>query len=276
MNPWHGLAVAMLLALSIGCARAPVSTAVPDAVPEKSPSPLPAVVKPTSPPTPNNTKQQLPRKEIAVPRANPEVLKNKERGLIRGVVRWEGAEPAQPTPRLRIDRATHGIAQTAVWLVSANKSVTQPPAEPVRLSAEQGAYRPHLVLAPKGGAIELCTTEERADFQASGAATFSETIPGGDRRVFPLSSAGLIEVHSQLQPERLPAFVWVLENGPGTLTAADGRFRLPPVPAGNYELMLWHEDWHPSPAFAPRTARVRITLGADEGAEVRWTLTERR
>ena len=271
MNPRHGPAIALLLCLSIGCSRGPVSTAVPDATPEKSPPPFRTVVKPT--PTPDK-KQRPPIKEIAAPRENPEVVKTKERGILRGVVRWEGVEPEQRTPRLRIDRATHGVAETVVWLTSAEKTPSQAPAEPARLSAEQGEYRPHIVLARKGGIIELRTVEERADFQASGAATFSETLQRGDRRVFPLSSAGLIEVRSQLQPRRRPAYVWVLENGPGALTATDGQFRLPPVPAGNHELMLWHEDWH-NGAAAPRTARVRLTLAADEGAEVRWTLRER-
>ncbi len=210
----------------------------------------------------------------AARRTNPEIIINKEAGILRGVVRWEGKEPIPSTPRLRIDAATHGVAWTVIQLLYGGKPAAPRSMEPARLVAERGEYRPHIVLAPKGGSLELRSVEERADFQASGAATFSATIPRGDRRTFPLSSAGLIEVRSQLRPDRVPAYLWVLDGVPAALSATDGQFRLlTAAPLGEYELLLWHEDWHVN-GSAPRAVLLHIQLGAGEGAEVRWTLSE--
>jgi hypothetical protein len=267
MKHRHGLAVWLLLSLSIGCTKAPVSSVPQDTAKEKPRAPRPIAV---SPPVP-------PRKVEASPaparRDNPEIIPNKETGVIRGVIRWAGAVPARATPRLRIDPASHGVADTVVRIVSSSRAIT-PATETVQLVAEPGAYRPHIVLAPKGGRIELRTIDARADFQASGAATFSETISRGERRDFPLSSAGLIEVRSELQPQRTPAYIWVLDGAPAAVSGTDGQFQLPPVPPGEHELALWHEDWRTSATGSPRTARVRIKLGPGEGAEVRWALAE--
>jgi hypothetical protein len=263
--------LALLLALSFGCARGPVATVATNEEPGKrAPVPLPIEPVPTT-----NKKDNPAKKDIAKPRPNPEVVRTSERGIIRGVVKWEGAVPNPPTPRLQVDAATHGVAQTVVWLMSPRKKAIQPPVEPVRLSVEQGAYRPHILLAPKGSNLELGTIEDRADFQASGAATFSEILRRGDRRTFLLSSPGLIEVRSQLQPQHTPAYIWVLDSGRGTLTESEGQFHLPPVDAGEYELMLWHEDWHSNEA-TPLQKLLPISLGANDGAEVRWTLSPRK
>jgi hypothetical protein len=270
MKPWYGPPAALLLTLSLGCARAPVAS-----------DPQPALKE--NPTTEREIGKAKPEsKEALEPLPppgrddNPVVTRTKEAGILRGVVRWEGPEPLHATPRLRIDPATHGVAGTMIRLQALGKTKpASPPAEPVRLVAERGEYRPHVVLAQKGSTIELRSVEERADFQASGAATFSETMQRGDSRAFRLSSPGLIEVRSQLQPERAPAYIWVLDGSTAALTANDGQFRLPPVPPGEYELMLWHEGWHTDEPAPPRTLRVRIALGEGEGAEVRWALAER-
>lgn len=238
MKPWLCLA----LCLSIGCARAPVSP--PPADTDKS-NPPTAVI-PVAKPTPEK-KTDASVKNIAKPRENPEIVRTNEPGVIRGVVGGER------------------IANAVVWLKPIDKTTLQaPPVETVRLSVEQGDYRPHVLLAQKGGVLELRTVDERADFQASGAAAFSETIQRGTQRTFPLTTVGLIEVRSQLHPQRNPAYIWVLDGVPGTLTGTDGRFQLPPVSIGEYELVLWHERRHPT--------TVRLKLSDNEGAEVRWIL----
>jgi hypothetical protein len=271
MKPWYRLTAALLLSISLGCARAPVAS---DPQPAVTESPT---TKQTTEKSKSEPKETLERLPPPAQDENPVVIRNKEAGILRGVVRWEGPEPLHAAPRLRIDSATRGVAGSVIRLNALGKSKsTSPPAEPVRLVAERGEYRPHVILAQKGSTLELRSVEERADFQASGASAFSETIRRGDSRAFRLSSPGLIEVRSQLQPERVPAYIWVLDGSPGALTGTDGQFRLPPVPPGEYELTLWHEDWHADEPAPPRTLRVRIALGEGEGAEVRWTLAEQR
>jgi hypothetical protein len=67
-----------------------------------------------------------------------------------------------------------------------------------------------------------------------------------------------------------PAYLRVLDHRYHAVTGRDGRFELPRVPPGEYEVMLWHESWEPD--ARPVRARVRVKLDAGRGAEVRWTL----
>ncbi len=269
MKPWYRLTAALLLSLSLGCARAPVASDPQPATTEK-PTTQQVAGKAMS-----ESKKTLERLPPPAQDENPVVITNKEAGFLRVVVRWEGPEPLHATPRLRIDPTTHGVADTVIRLRALGKTkIASLPGDPVRLVVDRGEYRPHIVLAQKDSTLELRSIEERADFQASGAAAFSETIRRGENRMFRLSSPGLIEVRSQLQPDRVPAYIWVLDGALGALTGSDGQFRLS-VPPGEYELTLWHEDWHADEPAPPRTLRVRIALGEGEGAEVRWTLPER-
>ena len=254
MKPCYGPTVALLFSLSWGCSRTPVAND-PQPAAKDNPTAERAAGK-AKPEVQTEQKETLERLPPPGRDENPVVVRTKESGILRGVVRWEGPEPLHATPRLRIDPATHGIAGTVIRLHALGKTKPAPsPIEPVKLVAERSEYRPHIVLAQKGSTIESRSVEESADFQASGAAAFSETIQRGDSRMFRLSSPGLIEVCSQLQPERAPAYIWVLDDSPAALSATDGQFRLPPVPPGEYELLLWHEDWHPDEPAPPRTAR---------------------
>lgn len=234
----------ILVCLLLGCARGPGTPAPSEAESTKS-SPVVSVAQPTT-----ERKNDAPTKDIAKQQENPQVIRTNEKGVLRGIVRRE-----------------RGIADAVVWLTPVGQTkLPSPPIETVRLSVEQGTYRPPVLLAQKGSVLELRTVDERADFQASGAATFSETIERGTMRTFPLSTPGRIEVRSQLHPQCAPASIWVLDGVPGVRTGSDGRFQFPPVSPGDYELMLGYEKQPP--------VRVRITLGTHEGVEVRWTLPQ--
>jgi hypothetical protein len=235
MKSRHVRMVLLSLCAAFGCSRAPEHPVASDAAP-----PSPPVVS-VAQPLPEK-KIDAPVKDIAKARQNPEIIRNNERGIVRG----------------------EGVANAVVWLKPLGKTtLPAPPTETVGLSVEKGGYRPHLAVAQKGSVLELRTVDERADFQASGAATFSEILQRGMQRTFPLSTAGPIEVRSQLHPDRAPAYVWVLDGVPGTVSDKDGRFRLPPIPAGEYELVLEREK--------RQAERVRLTLGVNEGAEVRFS-----
>lgn len=235
---------ALSVLVLLGCTRGPVTPAPSNADSPKS-SPVVSVAQPTP-----EKKNDAPVKDIAKPHDNPQLIRNNERGIIRGIVRGD-----------------KDSADAVVWLKPLHNTTLQsPPIERVRLRVEQDEFRPHVLLAQKGSVLELRTVEPRADFQASGAATFSETIERGMQRTFPLSTPGLIEVRSQLHPQRAPAYLWVLDGVPGVLTGSDGTFRLPPVPPGEFELTLWHAK--------QSSTRVPLSLKDNEGVEVRWTLTK--
>jgi hypothetical protein len=126
--------------------------------------------------------------------------------------------------------------------------------------------------------LELGTGDDRADFRATGAATFSMGLDRGQNRSVPLSRTGLIEVRSDLHPWMTPAYVHVLDHPFHAVTDAEGRFRLPAVRAGAYRLVLWHEgvpDVKQPGGRAPLETHVSVKVGSDAGAEVLWTLPGR-
>jgi hypothetical protein len=262
-----------------GCSRTPAPD--PRAAEGERPSPLQAI-----PPSTAGKRPDTPAPPPA-PAENPRVTKTKEAGTVRGLVRWAGKDlpnpsstthrlriggeevSVTPAPRLVIDPNSKGIADTAVWLEGLEGAASAG-SEPLTLVRDRGRFRPAVQVAPRGSRLEVRTTEDRADFQASGAAAFSATLTRGQMRSFPLSRTGVVEVSSEEYPWMTPAYV-VVAPGAGTVTAADGRFVLADVPAGSYHLVLWHPGW--ATEGAPVTMRIPVKLAAGEGISVEWDVS---
>jgi hypothetical protein len=179
----------------------------------------------------------------------------------------------RPVPRLRVDPRTGGVADVVVYLAEPPAESLLEPPEPARLVQKYGNYFPHVQVVPRGLDMQLGTSDDRADFHASGAASFSIMLDGGQTRSIPLRRAGLVEVHSELHPWMTPAYVHVLEHAYYVVTGPSGRFNLPHVPPGDYRVVLWHEGWRSAdPDTRPVRAEVGVTMTGKEGVAVRWTL----
>jgi hypothetical protein len=285
------LLLVTVLILAVGCSGSPRL-----ARPEVTPGEEELIPPPKQKPSPAG---KQPTASIPTPSApvNPSAAADNEAGVISGVVRWSGAMPGTapasrpddlsvtvngrkvsvtPTPRLLIDPESKGVANVAVWLVRApafplGEGAPAPPS-PVRLTQREGNFVPHVLVARQGTELQLGTGDDEADFQTSGAVAVSVRLTRGQLRSLALSRTGLVEVRSESRPWMTPAFVHVLEHEYHAVTGPDGRFRLPAVPRGEYEIMLWHEGWRPG-AIEPVRARVRINLEQDRGAAVQWLLS---
>jgi hypothetical protein len=292
----HGWAFALLLAAAgAGCSGSPTGSGPRD-VALSTPSPRgKPVTGPQKPP--DRSADGSAGKPSGRPE-NPAVTPTKEAGLISGFVRWVGPlptaapeepragdrtvtvggrkVPVTPTPRVVADPKTGGLADVIVWLD--NPPPDAAPAGPASLVQRGGNYRPHVQAVRKGTLLELGTGDDRADFRASGAATFSMGLDRGKKCSIPLSRTGLIEVRSDPHPWMTPAYVRVLDHPYHAVTDAEGRFRLPAVRAGEYRLVLWHEGV-PDPKkpgeWAPLEARVSVKVESGAGVEVHWTLPAR-
>jgi hypothetical protein len=288
--------VLILAVLSPACSGR-TTPARPNVEPEKS-EPAP-VSRPKAPASDGKATVSIP----AAPPANPRITANQEAGVIRGIVRWSGTVPSltlaarpddlfvtvngqkvsvQPTPRLQVDPESKGVANVAVWLLQApafppGESVPAPP-EPVRLTERGGNFVPHVLVTSQGAELQLGTNDDEADFQTFGAASVSVRLRRGQMRSLTLPRVGLVEVRSESHPWITPALVHVLKHGYHAVTDPGGRFRLPAVPPGEYEVMFWHEGWRPADpknpaAIEPVLARARINLERDQGVSVEWLLS---
>jgi hypothetical protein len=222
------------------------------------------------------------------PPQNPAVTTTAAEGVIAGRVVWKGpvpeakedatkmvvavggtTVPVKPTPRVRVGPGG-GLADVVVWLVKAPSDSAGTPPEAAELRQVRGNFQPHVQVARMGSSLRLGTRDDAADFQLQGKANVSRRIQRGKFASVPLARAGLVEVTSETRPWMTPAYVWVLEHRYHAVTGPDGRFALPAVPPGEYEVVLWHESW--GPEVEPPRAQVTVKLGAKQGAEVRWTL----
>jgi hypothetical protein len=239
----------VLAAFAAGCGG-------PPAPPQNIPSPSDQSEKET-PKDPVVSTSEKPADKPAPP--NPSVAPTKEGGVVRGEVRC-GDAPA---------------ADAVAWLTPAPASLSNPAGDPVTLALRWAAFRPHVAVARQGAVVQLSARDGSADFVTSGAASFSASLRQGETATFPLRNAGLVEVRSELHADWAPAYVHVVDRGIAVVTGSDGVFRLPDLPSGDYELALWHESWVGSDGPTPpekRWTRVKLTVKAGEGAEVRWTL----
>jgi hypothetical protein len=261
----------LVLLLGLGCSRTPT-------VPNKPVEPLDPdlIVGPAGgkgrPPAPN--KEGPPPKPSSP--SNPAVTATKDTGVISGIVLWGASMPdGALKPRLRVDPESKGVADVVVWLVAAPGEAAPVPDESATLVQAQGSFQPHVQALRRGTSLKLATNDERADFHATGAATFSVTLTRGQTRPFPLSKAGVVEVSSELNPAVPPALVHVLEHAYFAVTGPDGRFRLPVVPAGEYQLVLWHENWRAAEGKSePLRVQVPLKLAFKEGVHVEWAFNK--
>jgi len=256
MSRWHLFALALPLAL--GCSRPALPPANSDKPGQQA--------KGDSVPGPNSGVQPVPHtvEKTGPETGKPFVKTSKEQpGVLSGWVLWEGSPelakepktpsehttwvggkqvPAQLSPRLEVHQANKGVANAVVWLVKAPAEPLRSRSEPLQVSQQNGDFRPHVQAAPVGTELKMGTTDDTADFRARGAAGFTLSLPRGKHAKRPLSQAGLVELSSDAHAWQ-SGYVWVFDHNYFAVTDHDGRFRLPAIPPGNYEVMVWHEGW---------------------------------
>jgi plastocyanin len=92
-------------------------------------------------------------------------------------------------------------------------------------------------------------------FSLSRARTFDlGRYPSGESRDRSFPKPGIVKVYCDIHSQ-MSALIMVLEHSWFTIPNEDGTFTLPPVPAGDYTLVAWHER------IGEQRQRVRVTAG---------------
>jgi hypothetical protein len=238
-------------------------------------------------------------------------------GTIQGRVTWSGAAPVVPPFRGWTDlvpdqparRQVHdnpnapalgsggGVGNAVVFLrgvdVRRSRPWDLPPVRVVQrdygLHVRQGEAESRDGFVHRGDAVEMVAADPVFySLHASGAAYFTLVFPDPDRpRRRILSRPGEVELSSAAGYYWARAYLFVDEHPYHVHTDAVGRFVLPQVPPGEYEVVCWLPNWHEASHdrdpetslitrlhFRPPVERVeKIHLGPRETHEVSFTLS---
>jgi hypothetical protein len=153
-----------------------------------------------------------------------------------------------------IDRDTHVVRGAVVFLRGIDprrgRPWDLPPVRVVqkgqRFHVRQGNDDSSVGFVRRGEAIEMVAADKTFySLHAGGAAFFTLAFPDPDRpRTRRLPECGVVELTSGAGAFWMRGHLFVDDHPYYTRTDAEGRFRLPQVPPGRYEVVCWLPDWH--------------------------------
>jgi hypothetical protein len=192
-------------------------------------------------------------------------------GTVTGVVTWTGPVPEVApvqhiTPRAagggydirmidlpnapRIDKFTRALAGAVVTLRGLDAAKARPWDHPpatvelrdLQIVVIQGERKGRSGFVRRGEKVEMKSADlVHHNLRGRGAAFFSLPFPDPEK---PLTRAfdapGRVDLSSAAGYYWQSAELFVCEHPYYVVTDAEGRFRLPQVPAGKYELVAWH------------------------------------
>jgi len=178
----------------------------------------------------------------------------------------DGKAPLQET--LLVDEASKGVANIVVFArkVSRVHESAQPKTEPVLFDQKECVFLTHVFPMTIGQAISIKNSDPVGhNTNIEGSNGFNQTIPANETVDFTPQKAEAIP-----KPIRCSIHPWMIayylprKDGYVAVTAADGSFEIPKVPAGEkIEFQVWHES-----GTGPGGA---LVLDTPEAKELKWT-----
>jgi hypothetical protein len=197
-------------------------------------------------------------------------------GTIRGQVTWQGAIPEVPGYRApispgtehagqprrfwpnpnvpHIDPAGKGVAGAVLFLRGVDPRRARPwDHPPVRVELRdyqshvcQGDHDGRSGFVRRGDAITMVSRQDLYHaLRVRGAAFFTRAFPDADQPCSHLLERnGIVELSSGCGYFWMRGWLFVDDHPYYTHSDAEGRFTLPQVPPGRYELVCWLPDWH--------------------------------
>lgn len=133
-----------------------------------------------------------------------------------------------------------------------------------RLAQQDTAFRPSVLVVPVGTRVEFPNGDAffHNVFSYSSPKRFDlGRYPRGESRMVTFDRPGVVKVYCEIH-QWMRAAVVVVENPYHDVVGADGRFRIPDVPPGRYELVAWDMDRNERvvPVTVPASGSVRVDL----------------
>jgi hypothetical protein len=193
-------------------------------------------------------------------------IKVENGGTVTGTVKWTGPVPKIPKlpitkntdicdpqmqktrdlERLEINSDGNGVANTVVFLrgVTRGKAMDLPEARQT-LDQRTCRYVPHIMLVPQGGVLKIESSDAVLHtVQMFGVATNNVPFPFQNQFIpVTLQRNGVVELKCNAGHVWMNANMLVVKHPYYAVTDERGEFKLTDVPAGEYEIVAWHEGW---------------------------------
>ena len=161
-------------------------------------------------------------------------------------VRSHNAYPGRASSLPNMRMMAHGVVSDAVvWLerVPASADTVFPGPRP-KLAQKDQCFQPRVLPVAAGTAVDFPNLDPifHNVFSASPIKRFDlGKYPRGQSKRVIFDKPGLVNVYCDIHSD-MEAFVLVLTTHVFTQPDGNGAFALPPVPAGDYTLHVWHPD----------------------------------
>lgn len=242
------------------------------------------------------------------------IVKVTDGGTIAGQVKWTGPVPRSLTfpitkdPQI-CDPESHkhvdlerlvigpegGVANTVVFLSDVSKGKAMDLPEPRRfLNQSHCRYEPHILLVAENEDLRMKSSDATLHtIHMEGAATYNLPFPFPNKVISrPMNNPGLVTLRCNGGHVWMNAEMFVAHHPYYAVTDESGKFELTDVPAGEYELVAWHEGWNLArresthdvltqrtverPVFTePRTWQKHASVHAGQTTQINFALSER-
>ena len=184
-----------------------------------------------------------------------------QRASIRGIVTLKGSWDLQKPDLTR-----------AVIYLASNPVLDDAPAgiDHATVAQKDKSFVPNFTVVPRGTTIEFPNWDDfdhNVFSRSKAAPAFDlDRYPRGQSKSRVFEKVGVVQVFCNIHPQ-MRAIIFVTPNRYFARADADGKFEIPDVPTGQYELVAWHE----------RCGEQRQTIEVRSDApEVSLTLEENR
>jgi hypothetical protein len=243
-----------------------------------------------------------------------QVISVTDGGTITGTIKWSGPQPhlasfpitkdpqicdpesakTRDLERLIIG-PQGGVANTVVYLkdVSRGKAFDLPEQRRF-LDQRHCRYEPHILLVPQHALLQMKSSDATLHtIHMDGAASYNLPFPFPNQIISrDMQSPGLVNLKCNGGHVWMNAEMFVAPHPYYAVTDESGKFELTNVPAGQYEIVAWHEGWSVErqesafdvltekrvqrPIFSePKVLEKKVTVSPAETAVVNFTLSEK-
>ncbi len=181
----------------------------------------------------------------------------------------QGSVSGRVTIQEKPGEATYDIANTVIYLLPTGERKLRTSEVKVAIAMSGKTFTPHVRVVTPGSSVEYPNQDpfrHNIFSTAVGAAFDLGTYPSGVSKAARFNNPGAFPIYCNIH-SRMTAYVVVVPTPYYGMAGADGRWTLNGVPAGSYELHIWHER-------APEVV-TPLNLNAAGAANIATTLDAR-